>query len=108
MTDPALRAGETQPFHPAPPEPTPEPAPEPAPTTQPVVSTGVRPGSNRPRSAMWVNLALALAVAVAVGGIGFAAGRMTAPATLAGAAGNGFRNGGQFPGRRPVRGGGRK
>jgi hypothetical protein len=98
MTDPALRAGETQPFQPAPPEPTPEPGPEPAATTQPVVATGVRPGSNRPRTAMWVNLALALAVAVAVGGIGFAAGRMTAPATLAaGAGGNGFRNG-QLPG----------
>src|SRR4051812_47967916 len=100
MTDPALRAGETQPFQSAPVEPTPEPAPEPRPepaaAIQPVAPTGVRPGSNRPRAAMWVNLALALAVAVAVGGIGFAAGRMTAPASLA-AAGGGFRNG-QFPG----------
>src|SRR4051794_26758928 len=96
MTDPALPAGETQPFQPTPPEPRPQLGPEPAVTTAPVVGGGVKPGSNRPRTAMWVNLALALAVAVAVGGIGFAAGRMTAPATLP--ASGGFRNGGQFPG----------
>src|SRR4051812_46375278 len=97
MTDPAPPEGETQPFQPAPPEPTPQLGPEPAVTTAPVVGGGVKPGSNRPRTAMWVNLALALAVAVAVGGIGFAAGRRTAPAPLA-AGGNGFRNGGQSPG----------
>jgi len=59
------------------------------------------------RSAVsWINVALGLALAVAIGGVAFAAGRMTAPATAAGAAGaNGFRNGqdgrtfnGYFPG----------
>jgi len=90
---------ETQPFEPAPPEPA---------TPEPVLSTGVKPatkpGPNRPRSSMWVNAALALALAVAIGGIGFAAGRMTAPASAAGAnGGNGFRfggggQGGYFPG----------
>jgi hypothetical protein len=110
-TNPAVPAPgpETEPFEPVPPEPVaPEPAtPEPA-TPEPVVSTGVKtaskPGSSQPRSSMWVNAALALALAVAIGGIGFAAGRMTAPVSAAGAnGGNGFRfggggQGGYFPG----------
>jgi hypothetical protein len=69
----------TQPFEPvAPePEPTPEPMAEPAdaPPTAPAGAT-VKP-SGTPR---WLNLALGLAVVVAIGGVAFAAGRMTAPA----------------------------
>jgi hypothetical protein len=92
----------TQPFQPVPPEPG--PAGESVTPTQPVVGSGVKPGTSRPRSAAWVNVALAVAVAVAVGGIGFAAGRMTAPPSALGAGGNGFRfgngngPGGYFPG----------
>jgi hypothetical protein len=70
-----------------------------------MVSSGVKPGTSRPRSAAWVNVALAVALAVAIGGIGFAAGRLTAPANAAGTGANGFRFGngngpvsGYFPG----------
>jgi len=99
MTDPADTDTDTQPVQPVAPEPQATP-----PVTEPVVPTGVKPGSNRPRSTMWVNAALGLALAIAIGGVGFAAGRMTAPAT-ANAGGNGgrfgngqFQGGGQFPG----------
>ncbi|HEY2915661.1 MAG TPA: hypothetical protein VGI98_00455 [Candidatus Limnocylindrales bacterium] len=82
MTDP-MTPGDTQPFQPVAPEP--------------VVATGVKPGSSRPRGSMWVNVALGVALLIAIGGVGFAAGRMTAPATAA-AGGNGRFGGGQFPG----------
>ena len=71
--------------------PTPPPAPGPVVPAKP------------PRSGqtLWINVALGLALAVALGGVAFAAGRMTAPATAA-ANGNGngrfFGNGGYFPG----------
>ncbi len=60
-------------------------------TTAPVV---VAPAARRSRSGTWLNILLVGALAVAVGGIAFAVGRTTAPATAA-AAGNGnvFRNG---------------
>jgi hypothetical protein len=95
---------ETQPFEPVAPEPHAQAPLAPEPVVSPGVTPATRPGPNRPRSSMWVNAALAVALAVAIGGIGFAAGRMTAPAAAAGAnGGNGFRfgNGGQggyFPG----------
>lgn len=49
------------------------------------------------RAASWVNIALGVAVVVAIGGVSFAAGRLTAPAgpTRDGFPGNGQ---GQFPG----------
>jgi hypothetical protein len=56
-----------------------------------------------------VNLVLGLAAIVAIGGVTFAAGRMTAPATAAVTNGNGngrFGNG-QFPGGGVAPGGGR-
>lgn len=54
-------------------------------------------------AAGWINVALGLALAVAIGGIAFAAGRMTAPAPAAAVGGNGGGNGrffgnGNFPG----------
>jgi len=70
-------------------EPTPafQPvAPEPATAPDPTPPRKVKPGTPG-----WINVALGLAVAVAIGGVAFAAGRMTAPA-LAAANGNGFRN----------------
>lgn len=82
----------SQPFEPVAPEPRPaqesprEPAP--APATEPVVTARPKAKSGTPG---WINVALALAVAVAIGGVAFAAGRMTAPAA-ASANGGGFRN----------------
>ncbi|HYL41376.1 MAG TPA: hypothetical protein VET90_08715 [Candidatus Binatus sp.] len=103
---------ETQPFVPVTPEPE-SPATEPAglepsaeppagqpawgPTpTQAVAAGPVVAGTSRRPGTGWVNLVLALAIAVAIGGIGFAAGRMTAPVSAAGA-GNRTFGGGQFP-----------
>src|SRR5512132_1430713 len=95
MTDPAssnpAAQADAQPFVPVAPEP------EPMPPTEPVVPGAVPPGTSRPRSSMWVNVALGLALAVAIGGVGFAAGRMTAPAS-AGGVGTGRFGNGQFPG----------
>ena len=94
MTDPAPSTPAAQPFHPVAPEP------EPMPPTEPVVPGAVKPGTSRPRGSMWVNVALGVALAVAIGGVGFAAGRMTAPAPAAGAGrfGAGQFPGGNFPG----------
>jgi len=84
----------TQPFQPVAPEPGPfEVPPQPvAPAAKPKARSGT-PG--------WINVALGLALAVAIGGVAFAAGRMTAPATASangGAGGNGrFFPGGNFP-----------
>jgi hypothetical protein len=88
----------TQTFQPVPPEPGPFEVPR-----QPV--TAVTPKA-KGRGTSWINVALGLALAVAIGGVAFAAGRMTAPATAAangGGAGNGrfggnFAGGGYFPG----------
>lgn len=82
----------TQSFQPAPPEPGPFEVPR-----QPL--SAVTPKA-KARGTSWINVALGLALAVAIGGVAFAAGRMTAPATAAangGGAGNG-RFGGNFPG----------
>jgi len=90
----------TQPFQPVAPEPEPARAPidpvgaptEPVPTARPKAKSGT-PG--------WINVLLGLAVAVAIGGVAFAAGRMTAP-TAAAANGfgrnvpGGFQGGGYF------------
>jgi hypothetical protein len=91
MTDQPSSQLDTQPLVPSPPEAVPSAMPTP--------TGAARPG------ARWVNVALAVAVAIAIGGVGFAAGRMTAPASAIGA-GNGrfFGNGtvpggGYFPGR---------
>lgn len=108
MTDPvpssAAVQADTQPFVPV----APEPAAMPDPTTEPVVPGKVTTGTNRPRGSMWVNVALGLALAVAVGGVGFAAGRMTAPASTAGTGPFGagqLPGGGNFPGGGYFRGG---
>jgi len=72
--------------------PTPYGAALAAPT--PVVPVTTR---RRSTSAMFVNLLLGVAVVVAVGGVAFAAGRATAPATTAASGRNGFGgNGGSF------------
>jgi hypothetical protein len=55
------------------------------------------PVQRRTKAANWVNVALGAAVLVAVAGVSFAAGRLTAPATTAGAF-NGQGGGRQFPG----------
>ncbi|HJW22425.1 MAG TPA: hypothetical protein VJ506_08360 [Candidatus Limnocylindrales bacterium] len=99
---------DSQPFVPVAPEPE-SPATVP---TQPVSPTATQVGTSRMRGVGWVNAALALAIAVAIGGIGFAAGRMTAPASTSSAAGangagrlfgdrNGQLPGGYFPGGFP-------
>ncbi len=76
----------TQPFVPV----APEPEPPDADPVQAVAAVPVRPGTSRlgGGAARWVNLALALAIAIAIAGIGFAAGRMTAPVSALGAAGS--------------------
>jgi hypothetical protein len=68
-----------------------------------VPTAPVRPGRGPSRAATWVNIALGVALVAAIGGVAFAAGRMTAPATAAAAGGQGanggFRGGnGYFPG----------
>lgn len=85
---------ETQRFVPVAPEPE---SPATAPT-QAVPGAPVRGGTSRMPGSGWVNVALALAIAVAIGGIGFAAGRMTAPTSVAGASGGRTFAGGQLPG----------
>jgi len=91
-----------QAFQPVAPEPGPfQVPPQPVPAAQPKAKT---------RGTSWINVALGLALAVAVGGVAFAAGRMTAPQTAAanqGADNGGFRGqGGYFPGGRTFPGGG--
>jgi hypothetical protein len=90
------QSGPAMPFEPAPTEPV-DPVP-----VQPVGSAQKR----RQGGAAWLNAALGLALVVAVGGVAFAAGRMTAPAAAAGARalpGNGrtFTGNGYFPGGGP-------
>jgi hypothetical protein len=77
----------TQPFTPA--------APEPGPFEVPPQPVAVATPKRRGGSPGWLNVLLGLAVAVAIGGVAFAAGRMTAPATASVNAGNGG-NGGRF------------
>jgi hypothetical protein len=89
----------TQPaFQPVPPEPSaPLQTSSPTPVPEPVVP--VKPA--RSGQALWINVALGLALAVALGGVAFAAGRMTAPTAATALNGNGngrFGNGGYFPG----------
>ena len=111
MNDDTTTAGQPEPFQPAPPEPAPNPQAAPAapaapgaPPMEPVPTAPVRPGRGPSRAATWVNIALGVALLAAVGGVAFAAGRMTAPATAAAAGGigrngTGFRTGnGEFPG----------
>jgi hypothetical protein len=113
MNDDTASSGRPEPFQPAPPEPGPNLASEAAPPasaapavtpTEPVQTAPVRPGRGPSRAATWVNIALGVALVAAVGGVAFAAGRMTAPATAAAAGGagrngTGFRAGnGEFPG----------
>ena len=78
-------------------DPTRPNQPEPmAPATPQSSPTGP---AKRKNSGALVNIALAVAVAVAIGGVAFAVGRSTAPASASGQSrfGNGFGNGGQFP-----------
>ena len=86
------------PFQPVPPEPS-----APLQTSTPTPAQGPIVPVKRPRSGqtLWINVALGLALAVALGGVAFAAGRMTAPDAVAALNGNGtgrFGNGGYFPG----------
>jgi hypothetical protein len=94
----------TEPIEPA---PGPFQAVEPEPSTPPAAATSKPAGAavpgNRPRGGqgLWLNVALGIALAVALGGVAFAAGRMTAPAAAAALNGTGngrFGNGGYFPG----------
>jgi hypothetical protein len=85
-----------RPFEPAAPEPGPFEVPP-----QPVSPTA--PPTKRRGTVSWINVALGLALVVAVGGVAFAAGRMTAPASAAGANGRVGQDGrifsgGYFPG----------
>jgi hypothetical protein len=91
-----------EPNHPASPQP-PEPvAPVAAVPTTPVapapVTAAAVPGPARKSSSggRWLNLVLVVAAAVAIGGIAFAIGRTTAPASAT--TGNGPAFGGAFPG----------
>jgi hypothetical protein len=80
-------------------------APEPGPYDVPPQAVAPAPRTTARRGpASWINVLLGLAFAVAIGGLAFAAGRMTAPAAAAangldGRTGNGrvFGNG-EFPG----------
>ncbi len=72
--------------------PPPPPAPSmPAPTAAPLASVIAKPKSSSSRG---TSLLLGLAAAIAIGGLAFAAGRLTAPAATATAG----RGTGQFPG----------
>jgi hypothetical protein len=100
MTDPIQPAPGA--FRPVQPEPSELGYPVPA-NPAPAGSQGPASPPTRPRGGqgLWINVALGLAVAVALGGVAFAAGRMTAPTAAAAfnGAGNGrFGNGGYFPG----------
>jgi len=75
------------------PEPTPSVTPEDAPRPLSPEPTPPAPVARRSRGARWLNVALIGAVALAIAGVAFAAGRLTAPASVA--AGR-FPNGGQF------------
>jgi hypothetical protein len=70
------------------------------PTSSQPEPAAARPGGSPSRGARWVNVALAIAVAIAIGGVGFAAGRLTSPASATGAANGGGRvfGNGNFPG----------
>lgn len=79
----------------APVEPTPSPTPS-QPSLDPVRPTVSTP--RRSSSGRWLNVLLGVAFAVAIGGVAFAVGRGTAPTPAAAGLGQGFRNGGAFPG----------
>jgi hypothetical protein len=119
VNDDTTSSARREPFQAAPPEPSSNLASETAPAvppstvtasavpgpipTAPVQTAPVRPGRGPSRAATWVNIALGVALVAAVGGVAFAAGRITAPATAAagglGPNGTGFRQGnGYFPG----------
>jgi len=92
---PAASTPPTQPFQPAAPEPGHFEVP-------PQALTPMKPKGGG--MASWINFALGLALAVAIGGVAFAAGRMTAPATAAANGGGGaggpngrFFQNGEFP-----------
>jgi hypothetical protein len=93
---PAVEPG-TEAFQPAAPEPGPFEVPP-----QPVAIAKPRGRG----AASWINVALGLALAVAIGGVAFAAGRMTAPAAAAAGGPNGGPNGGRFFGNGYFPGGG--
>jgi hypothetical protein len=103
VNDETTRSASPEPFRAAPPEPAPNlPPPGERPVTEAVPMAPVRPARGPSRAATWVNIALGIALVVAIGGVAFAAGRMTAPTTAAaggGRIGNGyFRAGnGYFP-----------
>jgi hypothetical protein len=105
MTSDTNRTLEAPAFVPAEPEPAPSFEPDRAShnladATPPAASVRPdRPGSSR-RRRLVVNGVLAAAFVVLVGGVAFAAGRATAPATATGAndAGNGLLDGGFAPG----------
>ncbi len=95
----------TQPFQPVAPEPGPIPDQISATPAEPMAPTPTEPvPAARPKgksgTSGWINVLLGLAVAVAIGGVAFAAGRMTAPAAAAGGFGRnvpgGFQGGGYF------------
>jgi hypothetical protein len=90
---------DSQPFEPVTPEPAqPALANQRADAPPAAASAGVPVQAGRPGRMSWVNVALAVALAVAIGGIGFAAGRLTAPASLTAANGIGRFGNGTFPG----------
>jgi hypothetical protein len=67
-----------------------------APAIEPVRPLAPAPAPRKRSSGMWLNVLLVVAAAVAIGGVSFALGRSTAPATTAAARG-GFGTG-QFAG----------
>jgi hypothetical protein len=103
---------ETQPIQPVEPEPAGMPSPAVAPAAvapavatdmpslppQPAVETAPAPRPKGRGPAAWINVALGLALAVAIGGVAFAAGRMTAPASVSANGGDGRIFSGNGPG----------
>jgi len=93
QTPPLPAPGTPAPFAPTQPEPSPY-----APFAgAPVSTVPVAPASKRKGSGGWLNVVLVIAAVVAVGGVAFALGRSTAPASTAVAGRNGVAGGGQFP-----------
>lgn len=106
MTDPTTSSALPADATPTTPNPAFQPVPPEGgyevPVSTPTPAVAARPKAvakaGGPGGISWVNVALGVALAIAIGGAAFAAGRMTAPASVAANGGTGGRGNGTFPG----------
>ena len=93
-----ITPGPTEPFTPVAPEPFAVPT-GPVTASPPVKSPATPAAKRKGSGGGWLNVVLAIAVVVAIGGVAFAIGRSTAPASaVAGNGRGGFVNGAGVPG----------